>query len=373
MSPLSIVHLTTYLQGGAGRAITELACAQRAAGHHVLVMSSTTAVAGYGNYQHYLERLHCERVELILEDSLFTRDATLNRRALDRLMAARPPGSVDILHAHAGTPGRIGLRYARESGGIVLQTQHGWGMNKTPDQAAQDLEILDAVGFVVTTSDATRTHLVGLGLDSTRAVTIPCGIPSSIDEAARAEATSVLSGVRAKADRVVGCVGSVTPNKNQHGLLEALSVISNVVGVFIGEGGDQLVSTAARLGVQDRVVALGYRPDADAWMPSFDLLVVPSFSEGQGLVVLEAFRAGVPVACSDIASLRQLVTDGKTGWLFDPHDARDMARVIQHALAVSPRDRAPVTERARTFFLAGYTVEQMVQRHDHLYQQLRAA
>jgi glycosyltransferase involved in cell wall biosynthesis len=165
----------------------------------------------------------------------------------------------------------------------------------------------------------------------------------------------------------------VTPNKNQLGLVQALSVMANVVGVFIGEGGEQLVAAAAQLGVQDRVVVLGYRSGADAWIPSFDVLVVPSFTEGQGLVVLEAFRAGVPVACSDIASLRQLVSDGWTGWTFDPYDARDMAIVIQHALTSSPHERTSVTDRARRVFLAGYTVEQMVRRHDRLYRRLRAA
>jgi glycosyltransferase involved in cell wall biosynthesis len=339
----------------------------------VLVMSSATAPPGYGNYPHYVERLHRERIELMLVDSSFTRDASLNRRVLERLTAARPPGTVDIVHAHAGTPARIGLQYARESGGIVLQTQHGWGTNKSPAQAAQDLAVLDAVGCVVTTSDATRMQLVGLGLDPTRAVTIPCGVSSASDEAARMEAKSVLASVRAKGHRVVGCVGSVTPNKNQLGLVQALSVMANVVGVFIGEGGEQLVAAAAQLGVQDRVVVLGYRSGADAWIPSFDVLVVPSFTEGQGLVVLEAFRAGVPVACSDIASLRQLVSDGWTGWTFDPYDARDMAMVIQHALTSSPHERTSVTDRARRVFLAGYTVEQMVRRHDRLYRRLRAA
>ena len=109
---LTIVHLTTYLQGGAGRAITDLACAQRAAGHRVLVVSSATSAPGYGNYPHYIDRLHKADVSLILEDSLFTRDTALNLRVLDRLKTAGPSGR-DRHHSRPrGHPGanRIGLR-----------------------------------------------------------------------------------------------------------------------------------------------------------------------------------------------------------------------------------------------------------------------
>jgi hypothetical protein len=159
MMRLSIVHLTTFLQGGAGRAITDLACAQHAAGHRVQVVSSATGEIGYDNYPHYLDRLRQAGVPLLLEDSLFKREAALNLRVLDRLLAANPPGSIDIVHAHAGTPARIGLAYADTSGAAVMQTQHGWGSNKTADHADEDLETLRRMHSVVVTSEATLTLL----------------------------------------------------------------------------------------------------------------------------------------------------------------------------------------------------------------------
>jgi len=48
MRTLSIVHLTTFLQGGAGRAIADLACAQHEAAHRVVVVASATGEGGYG-------------------------------------------------------------------------------------------------------------------------------------------------------------------------------------------------------------------------------------------------------------------------------------------------------------------------------------
>src|SRR2546428_13038521 len=107
MRPLSIVHLTTFLQGGAGRAIVDLACAQRAAGHDVLVVTSRTGDGSYGNYPHYLGRLGAEAVPLLVEDSLFTRDLRLNLNVLRSLPRLRMPDTVAIVHAHGAPPPRV--------------------------------------------------------------------------------------------------------------------------------------------------------------------------------------------------------------------------------------------------------------------------
>ncbi len=375
MRALSIVHLTTFLQGGAGRAITDLACAQQENGNRVLVVASATGEDGYGNYPHYVERLRAAGVPLLLEDSLFKRDPALNLRVLEQLQTAGPHPSHDVIHAHAGTPASVGLRYAwrADRRTAVIQTQHGWGTNKTPEQSRHDLAVLREVDRVVVTSNATKAMLKANGIPDEQMRTIPCGIPGIGDRGSGiGEALAVIAPLRARGFRVVGCVGSVTGNKNQRLLVEAISRISDraVAAVCVGEGGEQLVELARALGVSDRIHVLGYRPDADQWMPAFDLLAIPSFTEGQGLAALEAFRAGVPVIASDIPALREVVTEGESGWLFDPNDADDMAAAIECALDASTRQRAHVVETARRRFLEHYTLDVMTARHDDLYREL---
>ena len=371
MSRLTIVHLTTYLQGGAGRAITDLARAQHAAGHQVLVVSSLTGAPGYDNYPHYIQQLTAARVPLLLEDSLFKRDTESNRRVVARLHATLADESADVVHAHAGTPARIGLSYAGDSGAAVIQTQHGWGTNKTEEQSRDDLEVLRLVDRVVVTSEATLTLLIESGVPSRQVRTIPCGIAAATP-LVLPDAESMLAPLRAAGYHIVGCVGSINANKNQSMLLEALMRLSGrkVACVFVGEGGEDLRRHAERMRIADRVLVLGYQPDAERWMPAFDLLAVPSFTEGQGLVVLEAFRAGIPVLASDIASLRQLVIPGQTGWVFDPHDPATLVRAIEEGLDTLPGDRARIIGRARRWFEESYTTDRMLARHDRLYAQV---
>ena len=107
-------------------------------------------------------------------------------------------------------------------------------------------------------------------------------------------------------------------------------------------------------------------------MPLFDLLVVPSKTEGQGLEVLEAFRARVPVVASDIPALRELIETGRHGFLFQGESAPALAGAIQQALSLTAAGREAVVSAARSRFEADFTVDKMVERHEKLYRKVVA-
>ena len=377
MSPsLGILHLTTYLQGGAGRAITDLACAQRAAGHRVTVVTSQTATGEFGNYPEYLAHLRDSGVTLHTYDSLFARDLGFNMRVVDSLCRVLDATAVDLIHAHAAVPAFIGRLYGKRIGRWmpVVQTQHGWGINKTAAQASFDLEMLRSVDRVITTSRATADLLANHGAPVGAMNVIPCGLPVTSEGEPPADAATRLAGLRARGGRLIGCIGTATTNKNQTLLVDALGGLAevNAIAVFVGDGSEAVADYARRKGVADRVVSCGYHEHAAAWLPLFDVIAVPSRTEGQGLVVLEAFRAGVPVVASNIAALAELVEDGRTGLLFPSDDATALAGAIRRAFAWSHADREAVREAARGRFLRDFTVEGMVARHEALYRELVA-
>lgn len=64
-------------------------------------------------------------------------------------------------------------------------------------------------------------------------------------------------------------------------------------------------------------------------LPDLDALIVPSvWYENSPLVIHEAFQAGVPVICSNIGGMAELVTHGQDGLHFQAGDARDLRRVL---------------------------------------------
>ena len=374
-----ILHLATFLQGGAGRAIADLACGQRAAGHDVVVATSASGAPGYDNYPEYLERLVREGVAVRQSDSLFTRDLTLNLRVVDALRdLVGPPFAgrrIEVIHAHAATPAVIGRLLAGHAAHRipVVQTQHGWGTRKTPEQAQADLAVMRDVDHVIVTSCATRDLLTGLGAPGDRMSVIPCGLDLQADTGDVPEAYEPLDRLWSAGARLVGCIGTVNDNKNQRLLVEALPHLpGEVAAVFIGEGGEVLREQARTLGVADRVVVCGYQPRASAWLPFFDVVAVPSKTEGQGLVVLEAFRAGVPVVASHIPALAELIDDGRSGFLFDGDVPEALAAAIRRALSIGRVPRGVLVEAARATVVDRYSLDAMIARHDALYRRLKS-
>ena len=62
------------------------------------------------------------------------------------------------------------------------------------------------------------------------------------------------------------------------------------------------------------------------------VLVLPSRSEGLGRVVVEAFCRGRAVVGSRVGGIPDLVTEGETGLLVPPGDARALAETLVRAL-----------------------------------------
>jgi glycosyltransferase involved in cell wall biosynthesis len=87
------------------------------------------------------------------------------------------------------------------------------------------------------------------------------------------------------------------------------------------------------------------------------VLVFPSTCpESFGRTVIEAFAAGTPVIASNIGALPELVEHGRTGLLFRPGDAEDLAAKLEWFLS-HPRQARAMRREARAEFEAKYTAE----------------
>lgn len=86
-------------------------------------------------------------------------------------------------------------------------------------------------------------------------------------------------------------------------------------------------------------------------------LVVPSESyETFGMVVAEAFAAGLPVIASRLGAMEELVSDGETGWLFQACSRSELAEKVEWALS-HPGDLRAMRQRSRLEYERNYTPE----------------
>ena len=369
---MRILHVSTFLQGGAGRIITALALAQRRAGHDVIVVADSGQQPGYESYREYITSLRAAGVRFQTVTSTFRRDVALNVRAVQELTALLGDQPVDIAHTHAAIPTLVArLALSPRGSTPLVQTMHGWGIRKTPEQAATDITLLGLSDAVVTPSAAARDTLLTLGLSGTPVHVVPYGLEDTpARQAPDAGDRRVFERLRASGCPVVLCIGTFGERKNQALLVRALASLEGVAAVFIGDGdAAPLTALARERGVASRVHVLGYRADASRYLPLADALVLPSRNEGLPIVVLEALRAGVPVVGSSIPEIAEALDDGTTGFLFAPDDVVDLTGALASALA--PEARGGMRTRARQLFESRYRDDRMLAAYSQIYTQLR--
>jgi glycosyltransferase involved in cell wall biosynthesis len=122
--------------------------------------------------------------------------------------------------------------------------------------------------------------------------------------------------------------------------------------VIAGSGGalDGLRQKVADLGTESRVHLVGRldRQTVTEAMAGATLFVMPSRLEPFGIVILEAWRAGVAVVASNRGGAPEFVNDGEDGVLVDPFDTPALTAALDRLLAdPSERTRIAAAGRAR--------------------------
>jgi glycosyltransferase involved in cell wall biosynthesis len=86
-------------------------------------------------------------------------------------------------------------------------------------------------------------------------------------------------------------------------------------------------------------------------------LMFPSeWYEGFPVTIAESFACGVPVLCSRLGGMQEIVDDGRTGLHFTSGDAADMAEKVQWAWS-NPEETSNMGLEARAEFEAKYSAE----------------
>jgi len=169
---------------------------------------------------------------------------------------------------------------------------------------------------------------------------------------------------------VVGFVGRLVAQKDVATLLRALAEVPAAHGCIVGNGplraGLQAMADGLGLG---RVRFLGAVENAARLMPLFDVFCLPSRFEGLGLVLVEAMLRRVPCIGSRAGAIPDVLEHGRSGMLFTPGDAHQLAGLIRAARDDREHLRAlgaAASERARERF----SIERMVAQTAAFYRKL---
>lgn len=164
--------------------------------------------------------------------------------------------------------------------------------------------------------------------------------------------------------------GRLVRFKGHHYVIEALSEIISAhpdAGLIIAGSGPEendLKAMVARLNLTDYVRFIGYSKTVPIWMFNSDVVIVPSVSEGFGVVLLEAFNCRKPVVAFDVPACNELIQDGVDGLLSAPYDIRELGSRINYLLS-NPNLGRKLGEEAdrkqKTFFNLGRMTDETIE------------
>ncbi|HVU23059.1 MAG TPA: glycosyltransferase [Opitutus sp.] len=374
----------TYLPhvGGVARSVSTFAEDYRRRGHQVLVVAPEFA-----------GRRLPARVEAIVERvpaiQKFNGSDFSVRLPLAAAQSERLDGfQADIVHAHHPfLLGDTALRVAATKNVPVVFTHHTRYEDYThyvPFASPVMKEVaINLSTYFANLCDGVIAPSESIArLIKRRGVEVPVRVvPTGIEVTAFARGDGArfrrLAGIPAEAF-VVGHVGRLAPEKNLEFLARAVAMaVKRVAGArFLVVGGgpseENLRAVFGKCGAGDRLVLAGRhagRALADAYR-AMDVFAFASFTETQGMVLAEAMAAGRPVVALNANGVREVVRDGRNGFLL----ARDAGeRRFAAALGRLQRDaelRARCGDEARRT-AARFSRERSAERALEFYEEVR--
>ncbi|MBU1273969.1 MAG: glycosyltransferase family 4 protein [Proteobacteria bacterium] len=290
--------------------------------------------------------------------------------AIVRLRALLISQKADILHTHSSVDGWVGGMAARWAGVASLRTRHLSA--KVPGHPFNFVYRLPQA--VVTTGESIRRHLIqDYGLASERVVSIPTGI--DVERYAPREAEPGLAEeLGLKPGLPVVAIVAILRSWKRHDLFlamarELVDAGRQVQFLIVGGGPKEaeVRGLVESLGLGDRVVMTGMRPDVERILPLCDVCVLASDkNEGVPQAVLQQMAAQRPVVAARAGDVGQVVLDDETGILVEPGEASALAAGVARILD-DPELGAALGQRGRRMVLERYSSAAMLDATEDIY------
>lgn len=292
------------------------------------------------------EEVRCENMDVVFYDqhcyrSMFAiKDNLIAYRNLDKFLQAHP--EIEVIHCNTPIGGFMG-RVVGHKHGIkkIIYTVHGFHFFKgAPLFNRLILKWIEKIlarwtDVIITINNEDfesankfsmkkggkvfKVHGVGVYTQEYNA----CGIN-------RVEVRKSL-GIPNDAFLCIG-MGDIIPRKNYKSAIEGISLSNNprVHYIICGVGPqvEELESYAKDLSIESQIHFLGFRHDIKELALASDLFLFSSLQEGLPRSTMEAMCAGLPCVVSNIRGNKDLIDNGKGGYLVSPTDSLGYAEAI---------------------------------------------
>ncbi|KMY55634.1 glycosyl transferase [Bacillus sp. FJAT-27231] len=315
-----------------------------------------------------------------IRTEVFSQSSRYDLSILKKIVQFIQKEKFDILHTHGPRANLFGIYIKKKTGIQWVTTVHsdpaldfvksGLKGRLFTTLSMYAIRKMDAY-FAV--SERFKQNLVKLGIDASKIQTVYNGIHFTKETAQPIPRNEL--GVTDE-DFVMAMVARLHPIKGHTIVFEAMKQIEEEKRphlLLVGDGPikDELEKEVERLQLNSHVHFLGFRSDVDQIYTASDLALLASYSESFPLALLEAANQHVPIVTTDVGGVKELVENGKTGWIVPVKSTAGYTEALRKAIEC--KDAGELTEmgdKLYHFASQHFSLEKLKKATKDLYTQL---
>lgn len=241
--------------------------------------------------------------------------------------------------------------------------------------------IYKRVNVVFAISEVIKNNLLETcPLAEDKIILLPNGVNTKKFDAGIVDKDKIREEFNIGEDKIVlGMLARFTPGKGHEEFLSAAVELNtkydNLIFLIAGEasrGEEQYAEGIKRMVIDlalKNVIFTGFRSDTPEILSSMDIFIFPSHSEAFGLALVEAMSMGKPSVCTNSDGILDIVVDGKTGYLFEKKNKKDLVKQVERLLN-STTKRKEFSLAARTRAVSNYDFEILTDRVLNIYKKV---
>jgi glycosyltransferase involved in cell wall biosynthesis len=283
-------------------------------------------------------------------------------------------GDFDFVHCHQYSPYTYGWFAHWGTGAKVVFTEHG---RFHPDQHRKKARLINPIialtsHRLVAISAATREALIEYEyMPASKIAVIYNGItPLTVEEDRKQELLTEL-GIQ-PGEVVIGTVARLDSVKNQPMMLQTTRALIDqgykVRLLLVGDGleRENLEVITQQLNLNNAVIFTGFQSKPAEYLSLMDIFLLPSFTEGTSMTLLEAMSLGISTVATRVGGTPEIAEDKETGFLIESNDLDAFTKAIKNLLD-QPEERKKMGSAAKARFEDEFSVEQMVDQYQRCY------
>jgi glycosyltransferase involved in cell wall biosynthesis len=291
----------------------------------------------------------------------------------------------DIVHTHSSKAGIIGRIAAKLAGiKIIIHTIHGYGFNETQKLFIKKFYIflekfcaLFSDKLIIVTKEDIKKGLYYKIAKENKFVLIRAGIDTEfyknfIQNPNFKETLGIGSNIR-----IIVTIGAFKPQKNLKDFIKAAFLVASrfkdVMFLIVGDGQQrkELDTLIEKSKLKNKILMLGWRTDIVEILKASDIFVLTSLWEGLPCSIIEAMCCAKPVVANAVDGVKEIVVDGKNGFLVEPDNyVKTAERIV--CLLSNKIELKNLGEKAYNSISQEYNINYNLKQHEELYLKLRS-